>query len=233
MHTVLNAALPVFGLMLLGYLAGRSGRVRTVGNRHAQPLRLLFRAAGVDFYRHGEGRAGSAAPAELSCDLRRRRRRDLHRWAICISRGSGQADARCAHRRLQRRLQQCRLHGRAVVPSGFRPRWYRAGGHVGAADGVRAVSARHHSRRTGAEGRREIWGRRCGRCSFRSFDNPLFIAPIAGITASVMGLDVPSAARTVCATSWQCGGADGALLYRPVARADETRKERLRCDWPA
>ena len=59
MHTVLNAALPVFGLILLGFLAGRSGRFEPSAtdtlNRFAfyfalpagGPSFLFFRGAGI------------------------------------------------------------------------------------------------------------------------------------------------------------------------------------------
>ena len=55
MDALINVVLPVFGIILTGYLAGRFEALGPEISRGSQPLRVLFRAALRSFHLHGPG----------------------------------------------------------------------------------------------------------------------------------------------------------------------------------
>lgn len=190
MHTVLNAALPVFGLMLLGYLAGRSGRFEPSATDTLNRFAFYFALPALIFI----------AMAKVAPD-------QLHQVGFLATFSGGVALTWLAGYVLSRTSGRARAD--ALIEgcnSGYSnvgfmgvPLSLLVFGRDGIAPAAMSVLLTACVQFLLAIIAVELTlkGGESLRTAIRQvvgslFANPLFLAPLAGITVSVMGLAVPT-----------------------------------------
>jgi len=189
MQAVLNAALPVFGLILLGFLAGRSGRFEASATDTLNRFAFYF-----------------ALPALIFVAMARAVPEQLGQWGflaafsggIVITCGAGFAFSRWMGRAIPDAVIEGCNAGYSNVGFMGVPLCLLVFGSQAIAPAAMSVLLTACVQfllaivlvELSLQGRNRV-GQAMGRVLLSLFRNPLFIAPLAGIAASTMGLALP------------------------------------------